>query len=153
MITLGAGPLSLADLLRVHYGEAVALDPAANPRMAASRAVVERAAAGDAAIYGVNTGFGRLARTRIAAADLMRLQRNLLLSHAAGVGEPVPDVVVRLVLALKAHSLAAGASGVRPVVVERLLHLRATGALPVVPGQGSVGASGDLAPLRTCRCR
>ena len=147
MITLGAGALSLSDLWRIFDGEAVALDPTANARMAASRAVVERAAAGEEAIYGVNTGFGRLARTRIAAADLVQLQRNLLLSHAAGVGAPLPDAVVRLVLALKAHSLAAGASGVRPVVVERLLHLLDTGALPVVPGQGSVGASGDLAPL------
>jgi len=147
VITLGAGALSLSELRRIYDGEAVALDPAANARMAASRAVVERAAAGDAAIYGVNTGFGRLARTRIAAADLARLQRNLLLSHAAGVGPPLPDAVVRLTIALKAHSLAAGASGVRPVVVERLLRLLDTGALPVVPGQGSVGASGDLAPL------
>ncbi|WP_114375791.1 histidine ammonia-lyase [Elioraea thermophila] len=97
--------------------------------------------------YGVNTGFGRLATTRIAEEKLARLQLNLVRSHAAGVGPPLPDAVVRLVLALKAAALARGYSGVRPAVIEALLGLLSSDALPVIPSQGSVGASGDLAPL------
>ena len=97
--------------------------------------------------YGVNTGFGKLASVRIADADLATLQRNLILSHAVGTGPALPDSVVRLILAMKAASLARGASGVRPVVVEALIGALAADALPVVPAKGSVGASGDLAPL------
>jgi histidine ammonia-lyase len=98
-------------------------------------------------VYGINTGFGKLAQTRIADSDLVALQRNIVLSHAAGVGPPLPDEVVRLTLLLKAASLAHGLSGVRRPVVEALLALLAHDVLPIVPGQGSVGASGDLAPL------
>ena len=112
-----------------------------------SRARIEAALASGRAIYGVNTGFGKLAQTRIAPAELKTLQRNLVLSHATGVGEALPDRVVRLVLALKVASLARGFSGVRRVVVERLLALLNNNVLPEIPGQGSVGASGDLAPL------
>lgn len=108
---------------------------------------VERALAGGRVLYGVNTGFGKLAQTRIAADELKALQRNLVLSHAAGVGDLLPDGIVRLVLALKVASLARGFSGVRRVVVERLLALIEAGVLPEIPAQGSVGASGDLAPL------
>ncbi len=108
---------------------------------------VESALASGRAIYGVNTGFGRLAQTRIPPDELKRLQRNLVLSHAAGVGEPLPDTVVRLTLALKIASLARGYSGVRRIVVERLLDLLNHRVLPEIPSQGSVGASGDLAPL------
>ncbi|HEY8697059.1 MAG TPA: aromatic amino acid lyase, partial [Rhizomicrobium sp.] len=115
--------------------------------LAQSRAGVERALASGKPIYGVNTGFGRLAQTRIPPEQLKTLQRNLVLSHAAGVGAPLPEAVVRLVLALKIASLARGYSGVRPVVVERLLALLNKGVLPEIPEQGSVGASGDLAPL------
>jgi histidine ammonia-lyase len=115
--------------------------------LAQSRAGVERALASGKPIYGVNTGFGRLAQTRIPPEQLKTLQRNLVLSHAAGVGAPLPGPVVRLVLALKIASLARGYSGVRPVVVERLLELLNKGVLPEIPEQGSVGASGDLAPL------
>jgi histidine ammonia-lyase len=115
--------------------------------LAQSRAGVERALASGKPIYGVNTGFGRLAQTRIPPEQLKTLQRNLVLSHAAGVGAPLPEAVVRLVLALKIASLARGYSGVRPVVVERLLELLNKGVLPEIPEQGSVGASGDLAPL------
>ncbi len=97
--------------------------------------------------YGVNTGFGKLASVRIADGDLATLQRNLILSHAVGTGPALPDGVVRLILAMKAASLARGASGVRPVVVEALLGALEADALPVVPAKGSVGASGDLAPL------
>ena len=95
----------------------------------------------------MNTGFGKLASTRIAPSETERLQRNLILSHCSGVGEPLPGAVVRLVLALKLLSLGRGVSGVRWETVELLEGMLAAGVLPVVPGQGSVGASGDLAPL------
>jgi histidine ammonia-lyase len=120
----------------------------------AARAAVDAGAATVAAIldrgepvYGLNTGFGKLASIRIDAADLTSLQRRIVLSHAAGVGPPLPAAVVRLVLALKLASLARGASGVRWQVIELLQRLLALGLLPVIPAQGSVGASGDLAPL------
>lgn len=115
--------------------------------VAESRARVEAALASGHAIYGVNTGFGRLAQKRIPAEDLKALQRNLVLSHAAGVGEALPDNVVRLILALKIASLARGYSGVRPIVIQRLLELVEKDLLPEIPAKGSVGASGDLAPL------
>ncbi|HEX3811195.1 MAG TPA: aromatic amino acid lyase, partial [Rhizomicrobium sp.] len=109
-----------------------------------SRATLETALASGEAIYGVNTGFGKLAQTRIPEADLKRLQRNLVLSHATGVGEPLSDAALRLVIALKIGSLARGHSGVRRVVVERLLDLFNKNVLPEIPEKGSVGASGDL---------
>jgi histidine ammonia-lyase len=112
-----------------------------------ARAVLERALAEGRTLYGVNTGFGKLAQTRIPDDELKTLQRNLVLSHAAGVGELLPDAIVRLVIALKVASLARGFSGVRRVVVERLLALFNADVLPEIPCQGSVGASGDLAPL------
>ncbi|WP_293173302.1 histidine ammonia-lyase [Oceanithermus sp.] len=119
----------------------------ARERMLRSRAWVERALASGAVVYGVTTGFGKFARVRIAPSEVRELQRNLLLSHAIGVGEPFPDEVVRAMMLLRAASLARGYSGVRPVVVERLLLFLSEGVHPVVPSQGSVGASGDLAPL------
>ena len=125
----------------------LALDPHALDGIRASAAVVRRAAEGDAPVYGVNTGFGKLATTRIEAAQLDRLQLNLIRSHSVGVGEPLPASVVRLVLALKAASLGRGASGVRLDVIDALLAAFNAGLVPVVPSQGSVGASGDLAPL------
>jgi histidine ammonia-lyase len=100
-----------------------------------------------ATVYGINTGFGRLARQRIDAAQVQELQRRLLLSHAVGVGPPLPDAVVRRVLALKVNALAQAHSGVRPELVRLLVDMLASDLLPVVPAQGSVGASGDLAPL------
>jgi histidine ammonia-lyase len=109
-------------------------------------AVGKRLAAGEA-LYGINTGFGKLAKTRISADELAKLQLYIVRSHAAGVGAPLADATVRLVMTLKAASLARGYSGVRPVVIERLLQLVNAGIHPLVPGQGSVGASGDLAPL------
>ena len=147
-IVLSPGGLTL-DVLRRIYREAprLALDAEAAGRMAASRAVVERIAAGSEAVYGVNTGFGKLAQTQIAPDDLDTLQANLILSHATGVGAPLPDPVVRLVLAMKAASLSVGASGVRPELVDALLALYNNDVLPLVPSKGSVGASGDLAPL------
>src|SRR5438477_877457 len=128
-------------------GGPVALAKEAWPSIERSRGHVESALASGRAIYGVNTGFGRLAQTRIPAAELKLLQRNLVLSHAAGVGELLPANVVRLTLALKIASLALGYSGVRRLVVERLLDLLNKDVMAEIPAQGSVGASGDLAPL------
>ncbi len=125
----------------------VELESAARAGIDAAAALVAQAAAGEAPVYGVNTGFGKLARVRIAPADIAELQRRLVLSHMCGVGAPLDDGTVRLVLLLKAGSLALGRSGVRQCTIDALLRLLAEDALPVIPGQGSVGASGDLAPL------
>jgi len=147
-IELGADALTLQQLATIARGGArLAIAQAARQRMAASRRLVEQLAGGEAPVYGINTGFGKLAQSRIAAADLRTLQRNLILSHSAGVGAPLDDGVVRLTLALKANSLAAGASGVRPAITDALVALYHADVLPVVPTKGSVGASGDLAPL------
>lgn len=147
---LTPGSLSLDELRAVH--EAVAeqplcIDPAAWSAIEASAAAVQQAALGDAPVYGVNTGFGKLASTRIGAEDLAALQRNLIRSHSVGVGAPMAPPVVRLILALKAASLARGHSGVRPVVIDTLLAVFNAGLVPWIPEKGSVGASGDLAPL------
>ncbi|WP_164964017.1 histidine ammonia-lyase [Rubrivivax sp. JA1026] len=145
---LRPGELSLEQLQAIHAGgHPLMIDPQALPGLRASAAVVHAAATGEAPVYGVNTGFGKLASTRIGEADLDTLQRNLIRSHSVGVGEPLPAPVVRLMLALKAASLARGFSGVRPVVVDTLLAVHDAGLVPWVPAQGSVGASGDLAPL------
>ncbi|WP_395702894.1 histidine ammonia-lyase [Aquabacterium sp.] len=147
-MTLKPGALSLEDLLAIHRGGiTLSLDPAARPIIEASAAIVRRAAEGSEPVYGVNTGFGKLANQRISEADLARLQLNLIRSHSVGVGEPLQPAVVRLMLATKAASLARGASGVRPVVIDQLLAVFNAGLVPYVPSQGSVGASGDLAPL------
>ena len=146
--TLHPGLLSLDELQAIHTGgPRLVLDPSALPQVLASATIVKRAADGDAAVYGVNTGFGKLASTRIGTADLARLQLNLIRSHSVGVGEPLDAPVLRLMLALKAASLARGYSGVRPVVIDTLLAVYNAGLVPHVPSQGSVGASGDLAPL------
>lgn len=143
------GQLTLAQLRRLSAPEApqAALAPDCRPAIRASAAQVRRATEGDAPVYGVNTGFGKLASQRIAREDLALLQLKLLRSHAVGVGEPLAPRVVRLILLLKAASLARGYSGVREEVVDGLLALHNEGVLPVIPCQGSVGASGDLAPL------
>jgi histidine ammonia-lyase len=143
-----AGSLDLATLRRIHEAP-VALRLAEVDRTriaAAARSVDKIVAAGDAA-YGINTGFGLLAQTRIPDDQLAQLQRNLLLSHAAGVGPALPDAVVRLILALKINALARGYSGISPALVDALGALLAHEVYPVIPAQGSVGASGDLAPL------
>ncbi len=148
MIAIGGAELTLDHFRRaVLGGERCALAPGARERIAAARAVIDRVAAGEDAVYGVNTGFGELARVRIPPEKLAALQVRLVLSHAAGAGEPLPDEAVRGMLLLRAHTLARGHSGVRPELVEALLALLAAGVLPVVPSRGSVGASGDLAPL------
>jgi len=149
---LRPGHLSLEELQAIHgLGSArpqpLLMDPVALPAIQASAAVVRRAAESSAAVYGVNTGFGKLASTRISEADLARLQQNLIRSHSVGVGEPLAAPVLRLMLAMKAASLARGHSGVRPVVIDTLLAVHNAGLVPYVPSQGSVGASGDLAPL------
>jgi histidine ammonia-lyase len=145
---LRPGRLTLDELQAIHAGlQPLVLDPQALPAIEASAALVQRAAVGDAPVYGVNTGFGKLASTRISAADLATLQLNLIRSHSVGVGEPLAPAVVRLMLALKAASLARGHSGVRPLVIDTLLAVHNAGLVPLVPSQGSVGASGDLAPL------
>ena len=141
------GQLTLEQLRSVHAGGGARLQHAARERIRASAAVVQRAAAGDAPVYGVNTGFGKLANQRISDAQLDTLQLNLIRSHSVGVGEPLAPEVVRLMLALKAASLARGYSGVRELVVDTLLAVHNAGLVPYVPAQGSVGASGDLAPL------
>ncbi|HEX2542423.1 MAG TPA: histidine ammonia-lyase [Caldimonas sp.] len=142
------GALTLEALQAIHQGgEALEMDAGAQARIRASAAVVQRAAGGDAPVYGVNTGFGKLAGTRIDAADLATLQLNLIRSHSVGVGAPLEPAVVRLLLAMKAASLARGHSGVRPAVVDTLLAVHDAGLVPYIPAQGSVGASGDLAPL------
>jgi histidine ammonia-lyase len=148
LLALPPGRLTLDHLQAIHRGGVrLALDPAAWAPVHASAAVVARAAAGPEPVYGVNTGFGKLANQRIGATDLAQLQLNLIRSHSVGVGPPLAAPVLRLMLALKAASLARGASGVRPTVVETLLQVFNAGLVPWVPSQGSVGASGDLAPL------
>jgi len=146
-ITLSNRGNALDDWRRVYRGAAVALDPAARPAVEAAAATIAAIVARGAPVYGINTGFGRLASVRIESDDLAALQRNLVLSHTAGVGPPLPDAVVRLVLALKVTSLARGASGVAWSTIECFARALAAGLIPVIPAQGSVGASGDLAPL------
>ena len=149
---LRPGHLTLGELQAIHAGadgrtQPLVMDPQALPSVQASAAVVRRAAEGSEPVYGVNTGFGKLASTRISEADLATLQQNLIRSHSVGVGEPLAAAVLRLMLATKAASLARGHSGVRPVVIDTLLAVHNAGLVPYVPSQGSVGASGDLAPL------
>ncbi|RAK58460.1 histidine ammonia-lyase [Phenylobacterium hankyongense] len=146
-LTLRPGEVGLADWRALYRGAEVRLDPAARAAIAASAAAVARILAKGDPVYGINTGFGKLASVRIEACDLAALQRNIVLSHAAGVGEPTPVPIVRLMLGLKLASLAQGASGVQPQTMALLEALLAKGMTPVIPAQGSVGASGDLAPL------
>jgi len=147
-ITLTPGKTRLAELRRIYREELCAeIDVACRPRVEAAARIVAEAARGDVPVYGINTGFGKLASTRIPAQQTSQLQRNLILSHCCGVGEPLPDVVVRLVITLKMLSLGRGASGVRWEIIERLQTLLRLDMIPLIPAQGSVGASGDLAPL------
>ncbi len=148
MLILDGQSLDLDGLHRVTtQGEACRLSDGAREQVIASRAVVERTLEGDEVVYGLNTGFGALASERIAPEETAELQERLLKSHAAGVGEPLPANVVRAMLLLRANALARGCSGVRLEVIERLLTLLELDLLPRVPSRGSVGASGDLAPL------
>jgi histidine ammonia-lyase len=131
----------------VFEGEEVALAPAALEKMKASRAVIERLVESNAAVYGVNTGFGKMASVRISREQIGTLQVNLVRSHACGVGAPLSEAETRAMLVLRANAIAKGFSGVRPVVAETLCAMLNHSVHPVIPGQGSVGASGDLAPL------
>ena len=147
MITLRPGAVSLTELRAVWGGAPVALDSDAWAAVEASAASVARILASGRTVYGVNTGFGLLAQTRIPEDRLAELQTNLILSHSCGLGDPLEARIVRLAMILKVIGLGRGHSGVRRIVIERLLTLVEAGALPVIPSQGSVGASGDLAPL------
>jgi histidine ammonia-lyase len=146
-VTIRPGAMALSDWRAIYRGAPLDLDPGAKRLVDAGAGAIQAVLARDLPVYGINTGFGRLASVRIPGADLARLQQNLVLSHASGVGEPLPEGIVRLVMALKIASLAQGASGVRWETVRRLAELLGRNLLPVIPGQGSVGASGDLAPL------
>ncbi|MBS1088278.1 histidine ammonia-lyase [Gluconobacter wancherniae] len=145
---LDPGKLDLPALRRfVFDSPRVSLSQDAENVLADAARSVDRIVASGAAVYGVNTGFGKLAKTRIPDDRLRDLQRNLVLSHAAGIGQPMPDRVVRLILLLKANGLSRGFSGVHPRVVQLLIDMLDRGVIPVIPEKGSVGASGDLAPL------
>ncbi len=147
-LTLKPGALDLTQLRQAYQQPLrVELDPAAYPAIDASVACVENILAEGRTAYGINTGFGLLASTRIAPADLEKLQRSLVLSHAAGVGEALDDDLVRLILLLKVNSLARGFSAIRRQVIEALIGLINAEVYPHIPLKGSVGASGDLAPL------
>ena len=147
-VRLSGSTLGLDDVVAVSRRRARAvLSPAARRAMAASRRVVDRAIRQGARVYGVTTGFGRFADVAIAPSDIADLQRNLVRSHAAGVGLPLAAEAVRAMMLLRANALARGNSGIRVAAVETLLAMLAADVLPVVPSQGSVGASGDLAPL------
>jgi histidine ammonia-lyase len=147
MIVLTPGAVDLAGWRAIYRGAPAALDPACQTLVARAAEAVAAIVARGAPVYGVNTGFGKLASIRIAPADLAILQRNIVLSHAVGVGDAMPEPVARLMMALKLASLAQGASGVQPGTLALLEAMLARGVVPVVPAQGSVGASGDLAPL------
>lgn len=148
MRSLIPGATALADLERIWRGDsAVALDPAARDGIEASAAKVAAAANGATAVYGINTGFGKLANVKIEPQDVEKLQENLILSHCCGVGDSLDDPTTQLMMALKLLSLGRGASGVRWGTVALIQDMLAKGVVPVIPSQGSVGASGDLAPL------
>jgi histidine ammonia-lyase len=147
LLKLMPGQVPLADWCAIYRGATPTLDSTCAAAVQASADSVARIVAKGAPVYGINTGFGKLASVRIPAEDLETLQRNIVLSHAAGVGEATPVAITRLMMALKIASLAQGASGIRPATLALLEAMLAQGIIPVVPGQGSVGASGDLAPL------
>ncbi|MBV8653891.1 MAG: aromatic amino acid lyase, partial [Alphaproteobacteria bacterium] len=146
-IVLKPGRITLAEWRGVYCGAAVSLAPDCHEAVVRSAGVIDAILARGAPVYGINTGFGKLASIRIDTEDLATLQRNIVVSHSAGVGAPMPLPVVRLMMALKLASLALGASGVRLETLQLLEQMLAHDLLPVVPCQGSVGASGDLAPL------
>src|SRR6266436_2803735 len=147
-IALSGNDLTFEQLYAVALrGEKVALAPDAVERMKTSRAVVDRVVASGATAYGINTGFGKLASVRISSEQVRQLQVNLVRSHASGVGVPLSEPETRAMMLLRANALAKGLSGIRPLVVETLCAMLNAEVHPVIPSQGSVGASGDLAPL------
>ncbi|MGL6336373.1 histidine ammonia-lyase [Aeromonas jandaei] len=152
-LTITPGELDLATLRRVSREPVhIALDPAALPAIHASAAVVTKVIEQNRVVYGINTGFGLLANTRIPVEQLDELQRSIVLSHAAGIGTYMDDATVRLMMVLKLNSLARGFSGIRLAVLEALMKLVNAEVYPLVPKKGSVGASGDLAPLAHMSC-
>ncbi len=144
---LQPGSVTLAQWRDVYDGAEASLDPEVAPVVQASAQAVTAILAQDVPVYGINTGFGKLATVRIAGPDLQTLQRNLVLSHAAGTGEPMPVAIARLMMVLKCCALAQGASGITLATLNLLQDMVALDVIPVIPAQGSVGASGDLAPL------
>ncbi len=147
-IKLFPGQVQLNQLERIYRSsERIKIDADCRPKVDSAADIVSKAASGENDVYGINTGFGKLASTRIAAEQTTQLQRNLILSHCCGVGAPLPDEVVRLIIVLKMLSLARGASGVRWQIIEQLQALLDFDIIPIIPEKGSVGASGDLAPL------
>src|SRR6266850_700630 len=147
-ITLDGHSLTIPDVVAVARGHAVvALDPKALKAVTASRRAVEAAIDGGQTIYGVNTGFGKLAHVRIPPDQARQLQLNLIRSHASGVGDPLPVDAVRAMMLLRANVLVRGTSGVRPALPELIVEMLNARVHPRIPSQGSVGASGDLAPL------
>lgn len=147
-LTLDGKSLTTEDVLDVSlHGRRVVLDERNRKIMQQTRDVLENLIVKEETIYGVNTGFGKFAEIRITPDQILELQKNIVLSHAAGVGPELPESIVRAILLLKANGLASGYSGVRPVIVDMLIHFLNKGIHPVIPSQGSVGASGDLAPL------
>lgn len=147
-VTVDGGPLTPEQVVAVATGRARAeAGEDLEERLAPARRIIEEAVESEEVVYGITTGFGALATTHIGKTEAEALQYNLLRSHATGVGDPIPDDVVRAMLLLRARTLAQGHSGVRPIIVRKLLQLLEEGLLPVVPSQGSVGASGDLAPF------
>lgn len=147
-ITLHPGSVSLKDLETIYWtGAPARLDPSFDTGIAKAAARIAEIAAGNAPVYGINTGFGKLASIKIDSADVTTLQRNLILSHCCGVGAPLPENIVRLIMALKLVSLGRGASGVRLELVRLIEGMLDKGVIPLIPEKGSVGASGDLAPL------
>jgi len=147
-LTLEPGSVTLGQLEQIwRIGIRAKLDTGAREQVRRAALQLAKAASGDEAVYGVNTGFGKLASIQIAPEDTATLQRNLILSHCCGVGEACPDAIVRLMMTLKLISLGRGASGVREALIDLIEAMLERGVLPVIPDQGSVGASGDLAPL------
>lgn len=146
-VTLRPGAMALSDWRSIYRGAGVSLDPGCKGDVTRGAAAVQELLASGRAVYGVNTGFGKLAQSRIANDELAELQKRLVLSHAAGVGSPMPAKIVRLMMALKMSSLGRGVSGVRWKVIVALETMLKADLTPVIPSQGSVGASGDLAPL------
>ena len=147
-VILFPGLATLVQLQDIWSGnKAATLDPSSHAGILAAADMVAQAARGNVAVYGINTGFGKLASVKIAAKDVTTLQRNLILSHCCGVGEALDEATTRLMMALKLLSLGRGASGVTMSTVTMIEAMLENGVIPVIPSQGSVGASGDLAPL------
>ena len=147
MIELTGGNITMDEVFRVSRGEEVTLSKKAREKMLESRQFIENRMDSDEVIYGVNTGFGHFSDIKISREQIVELQKNLIRSHSVGVGEPFSKEETRAILFLRGGALARGHSGIRPVVVETLLNYLNNDIIPVIPQKGSVGASGDLAPL------